>query len=318
LKEGEAKMSETNGNGNGYGSLSTRAMLTGLSISLWGNRRLDKGMSREAAASRGMGEKVGRFNRWLLIEDKLGTPVKEYTTIISIRNKAGEVHREMTLPWMDDGTRINSARNFVEWASTMRDLKNEFDTAVGYFCDQYDHLIMRTKLIMDLAAEEEKKPTMFNQKNYPSASRVRNHFAFNTHVMPLPESVDFRVKLSDVQVTAIKSQIESQLTTTVMNATEHLFERLAEVARRVEHLAIPGSTVQKALARDIESVCAIAERLNIADDPYLTQFAQRIRKELHVEPVFLKTVPEERDALAARATAIINDMTAFMGTGDSL
>lgn len=309
-------MSETNGNGNSIQGLGERALLCGLSISLWGNRRQDKQISREAAASRGMGTKVGRFNRWLLVEDKAGTPVSEYNAIITIRNKAGEVHRDMTLPWMDDGTRINSARNFIEWASAMRELKTEFDTAVDYFCNNYDHLVMRTKLIMDVAAEEEGKPSMFNQGNYPSVSRVRNHFAFNTYVMPLPEAVDFRVKLSDLQVAAIQQRIKGQLNETVMNATEHLFERLADVARRVSHLANPGSTIQKALSRDIESVCAIAERLNIADDPYLNQFAQRIRKELAVEPVLLKTVPTEREALAARADVIISDMSAFMKGAD--
>lgn len=300
-------------NGNELGGLSTRAMLCGLSISMWGNRKLDKAMSREASASRAMGERVGRYNKWLLVQDEEGTPVKEYTAIVSVRNKAGVVHRDMTLPWMDDGTRINSARNYIEWGAAMREQKNAFETAVEHFIREYPNLVMRTKQIMDEAAAKENKPSMFSGRHYPSQAEMMHKFQFTTSVLPLPESTDFRVKLGDSQVKSIRKQIEAHLNSQVMNSTQHLFERLGDLVDRVVLLGEPKSAIQSALVRDIAQVTSIAERLNIAGDRYLDEFARRIRKELSFEPVMLKTCEGEREALAARAARIQSDMSAFMG-----
>lgn len=306
---------DTNGNGHSPGSLSTRAMLVGLSISLWGNRRMDKQISREASESRGMGEKTGRYNRWLLIENRNGDEAKEYKRIVSVRNKSEVIHREMTLPWLDNGTRINSARNYKYWAEAIHEARRDFEEAVDDFVRLYPHLVDRTKLIMDTAAREEDKPSMFNERLYPSQATVRNKFGFSTTTLPLPDAHDFRVELSDVQVGSIRQQIEDNMNSIVMDATRHIYESLYDLVKRIASLGDPKTPIQRALMRDVEEISERARRLNISEDSFLDALATRIKKELTFEPILLKTSEAERDALVDRALAIENDLRAFMGEG---
>lgn len=309
-----------NSNGNHQpGDLSTRAMLCGLSISTWGNRRQDKQISREAAASRGLGERVGRYNRWLLIQDESGTPVREYGAIITARDKAYSTHRELTLPWMEDGLRINSVANFNNWCVAIRSVKNEFESALEHFIKQYPDLVTLTKCIMDSAALREGKQSMFNRFNYPSQSELRRKFQFSDMVLPIPQSSDFRVDLSDSQVASIRQQIEYRKDVWLVDATQHLLEKLDSLVKRVVHLSDPKATIQSALVRDIEQVCSVVESLNITNDKDLSEFTRRIRTELAIDPVLIKTSNKERENLAARASQIQSDMSGFMiGGSDEL
>ena len=299
-------MTHTNGNGHRATRLSERAFLCSVSISMWGNRKQDKTLSREAAASRGMGDKVGCYSKWLLIEDEKGTPVREYVAIENARNKARLIHNDMSAPWLDNGTRINSAENFPEWTGALRRAKQEFMNAVEFFLQEYPGLVEKTKSIMDNAASVEGKPSMFSDKNYPGKAALAAHFRFEIMVQPLGEAKDFRIDMADAQAIAIESERSA-----IQNVTSDLLSRLNDVVGRVVHLGDPKATIQTALIRDLTSVCKLTKRLNIANDPALEDFANRIEKDLQVDPVLLKTAPSERSLLADRAKAILNDMAGY-------
>ena len=290
--------------------LSSRALLCGMNISMWGNRKLDKKISKEVAVQRGLGEQVGRYNKWLLIENDAGAPAKEYQAIVSVRNKAGVVHRDMTLPWLDNGLRIQSSGFSIEWASEMKKLKSEFETAVDFFVRRYPDLIIRTEILMSRAATNG-KPSMFDPNNYPRADVIRGRFVFTTSMLPLPAARDFRVDLPDNMVERIRQNIDEQNKQWLINATQHLLERLSELVARVRHLGDPKSTVQKALVEDIVGVTRTVKKLNIAGDSFIDAFADRIVSELSFDPLHVKTSDHERNELAERAAQIQKDMAAF-------
>ena len=296
---------------NGNGSLSTRAMLVSLEINMWTARRLDKKITNEVAKDYGVGAAVGRYNKCLLIEDINGTPAKEFKAVESAGNAARNEHYTQSLPWGQEGSRIVTAANFIEWANAMREAKDVFLKARQDFIDAYPRLVEQSRRYLT-QMEATTGKTMFNESNYPTQARIERKFRFATGVLPLPDAGDFRVQLSSPQVAAIKAQIEGTINATVETATQDLFERLNDLARRVAHLGDPKSVIQKALAQDIKSVCAIAGRLNLTGNTYLDAFRERIVKELSFAPDMLKAVPEEREALAARASQIQSDMAAFM------
>lgn len=319
-------MTTANGNGTFSFDLSKRAFKVSLTINMWTARRLDKKVTRQVADDHGMGDQIGRYNKALLIEDINGKVAKEFKELETAGNAARNTHYEQTLPWGQDGSRVITAANFIEWANAMREARNTFIRKRDTLVEAYPRLIRQSERLMEEGAELQRQKlrrqgkfdeanavvSLFDARNYPTTESIKTRFRFATGSEPLPTSGDFRTELSDNQVRMIKEQIESQIHSTVEAANQDLLERLYNIAKRCAHLGDPKSVLQKALAQDVQSVCAIAGRLNLTGNTWIETFRHRIQKELAHTPDMLKAVPEEREALAARASRIQNDMAAFM------
>src|SRR5579871_6581159 len=96
------------------GSLSERAMLAGITIRMWTNRREDKAVSLQVAQDYGVDQQVGRYNKFLLVESN-GKPAREYVDVTNAANALRREHMLQTLPWSDDSTRILPASNYMGW-----------------------------------------------------------------------------------------------------------------------------------------------------------------------------------------------------------
>lgn len=308
--------------------LSTRAMLCGLSISLYGNRKQNKVVSQSVADDHGMGEKIGRYNNTLLIRSEKGEAPKEYEAIVSVANNARIAHRDMTLPWMDNGLRINTNINFMEWSEMVRGFKAKFNHAKAEFVSAYPRLVQETKRIMDEAAEkanikEDKLATvqgrqpkiyesMFNAANYLSPDKIANKFAFSEIILPLPEEKDFRVNLASAQVLFIQNRMKEHLSGIVTGATRHLLERLEGIVSKVAGLADPTKRPTSAMGDDIRSICTVARKLNIEQNPELDALATQIENELDVDPMYFATCEGERERTVERAQNIMKTLDRLM------
>src|SRR5579884_3866071 len=80
-------------------SLSSRAMLCSLSISMWSARKHDPAASEEIASRHGAKSDAGRYNKVLL-------PKQALAEIQKIVSEARHEHYFITLPWADDGYRV--------------------------------------------------------------------------------------------------------------------------------------------------------------------------------------------------------------------
>ena len=111
-------------------NISSRAMLAQLSISQWTARKTDKRASAEILSRNDATRDSGRFNKSLVAKHAL-------EGIASVAAAARAAHVEMSLPWMQDGTRILPVDAFNRYTETMQKLRNEFEHAVSDFCDSY-------------------------------------------------------------------------------------------------------------------------------------------------------------------------------------
>jgi hypothetical protein len=94
-------------------SLSSRAMLCALSISMWSARKQDAEASEEIAQRHGAQSDAGRYHKVLL-------PKKALAEIRKIASEARQLHYFMTLPWDDNGYRVLPAAAYMEHTEKMR------------------------------------------------------------------------------------------------------------------------------------------------------------------------------------------------------
>src|SRR5450432_2783796 len=120
-------------------SLTSRAMLCSLSISMWSARKHDKDASEEIATRHGAQTDAGRYHKILL-------PKAALAEIQKIVSEARQEHYFMTLPWDDNGYRVLPAAVYMDHVEKMRTLSNRFTAAVETMSAQFAQLVEQARI----------------------------------------------------------------------------------------------------------------------------------------------------------------------------
>lgn len=278
-------------------NITEKAMLVKLSISQWTARRFDFKATNRVIASYGAKQNAGRFNK-LLIDNPA---VKKYQKAAS---EARMFHYENTLPWGDDEARILPATNYLEYTKRIRELKATFENAVDEFVAEYPTLVERAKIDLN---------SLFSHEDYPDQYSLRSKFRFSAHVSPVPDSADFRVSLTDDEVGRIKSDIESRVKNSVAEAMKDAWGRLLWVIQNtIDRLGKADAVFRNSLIDNMDKLCDVLPRLNLTDDPKLTQIVKEIKESLvPLDPDELRNDKKARKAATVKAESILKKMSAY-------
>jgi hypothetical protein len=271
--------------------LSTKAMLAAVHISLWAARKHDRKASRDVATLNNANEEAGRYNKRLFCE---APKLDEIQTIAGhIRNYFYRV----TLPWSDEGLRILPADLYFEFQAQMRDFAAEFRYAVDEFLDAYDSYVQEAKPMLG---------TLFHLKDYPSAEKVKEKFAFRPEILPIPTGDDFRVSLSEDEQARIARDIDASTRAAIGDGMRDLWTRLYEVTHHMaSRLADPEARFHGTLVSNVCDLVELLPRLNIVGDPHLASLTEQVRKQLCQHSAdLLRNSPTTRQQTAASAAAI--------------
>jgi len=280
-------------------NITEKAMLVRLTISQWTGRRYDFKATRRLTEAHGAKADSGRFNKMLV--DNI--EVKKYQHAASA---ARVFHYENTLPWGDDNIRILPSDNYLFYTQKMRELKSKFEKAYNEFIEEYPALIEKAE--KDLSG-------LFSSKDYPAAWELESKFAFDIHVTPVPTANDFRVSLSDDDLTRIKSDIEANVKDSIVTAMGVAWKRLfIAVKHMAVKLADDDAVFRNSLIGNIAELCDLLPRLNITNDPKLIEIIKDARKALvPLDPKDLRDKQIDRKKATVKAAAVLKKMTAYMG-----
>ena len=285
-------------------SLSSRAMLCSLSISMWSARKHDPDASQEIAQRHGAQADAGRYHKVLL-------PKAALAEIQKIVSDARQEHYFMTLPWDDNGYRVLPAAAYMDHAEKMRELANRFTPAVEALAREFGKLVEEAKVRLG---------GLFRSEDYPSPDELCSKFSFETKVMPLPDAGDFRVTLGDEEKERIKRQIITAVEASLQVASRDLWQRLYEavshLAERLSAYKVTGVGVEHpfrdTVVTNLVRLVDVLPKLNVTGDPELERLAAEVRASLLVDPQELRKSESMRSETAKAATAICDRMTAYM------
>jgi hypothetical protein len=302
-------------------SLSSKAMLSSVSISMWSACKYDAQVSDEIARRHNAQTDAGRYNKKLLPRDAL----EELTKITS---EARSDHYFLTLPWSDEGWRVLPAAAYMDHSKKMREHLAQFEPAVTRFVERFPDLVA------EQSSEHSRLGTMFNIDDYPGMTRdtagtlilarpqeLRDKFSFKTDVKPFPDAADFRVSLGDEDRQRIQRQIMASVAADLQLGTRELWQRLYKVVRHMsERLAEynaseEGKTrkVYDSWVTNVVEIVDVLPKLNITKDQELERMAAEVRVSLLVDPDELRKSETARTDTAKAAAAIAARMAAYMG-----
>ncbi len=288
-------------------SLSSRAMLCSLSISMWSARKHDPEASEEIATIHGAKADAGRYNKVLL-------PKQALAEIQKIVSEARHEHCFMTLPWGDDGYRVLPAAAYLEHVAKMRELSNRFAPAVDALALRFEQLVTEAKTRLG---------GLFRDEDYPPVAELRAKFSFETKVMPLPDAGDFRVCLGDDEKERIKRQITATVEASLQVASRDLWQRLYEavkhMADRLHAYRVTEEGVEHpfrdTLVSNLVRLVEVLPKLNVTRDPELERLTAQVGASLLVDPKELRQSESIRTETAKAAAAIAERMASYMGFG---
>lgn len=276
--------------------LSQKALLACLNISQWTGRKLDKKATGHVQTTFLTDSRVGNYTKKLL---------PGASELEEIQTQAGAIRKfyyEQTLPWMSDGSRIISSKNYLNFVNEFRNKKQRFDAAVDEFLKVYPTL---------QANAQSKLGALYNGSEYPDMHALKALFQCNVSFLPLPEVQDFRTEVLDSEKDAFIAkmrEVENQ-------AMRDCWTRLhSVVAKAADKLNQPNAVFRDTLFENISEICSLLPKLNITDDPNLETARVEVESLIAgISPDRVRVNPTERDAAAKQLADITSRMGAFMG-----
>lgn len=289
------------------GKLSERAMLVSLHISSWSGMLVDREVTDEVNESHKAEKEAGRYNKRLVASSFL-------KGVSSAHNSARHAHRVLTLPWEDDGTRILAAAGYMTYTAKMKECRLKAEAEVKAFLQDPDPYIREGKIRLG---------TMFNVDDYPSVDDLKSKFGFDVEVKPMPESGDFRAKLSDDSTKSIIRDIERRTNQRLENAMNDVFRRVQDVvkhmAEKLREFSEPKEGNRAGTIRDtvVYNVSELAQEilpmLNVTDDPRITALQQQLMTDLvEHSPEILRADAKLRKETLSKADRLLKKVQGYM------
>lgn len=281
------------------GSLSEKAMLVDLKISVWTARRFDKTATSDVHTKNNAADDAGRYNKLLVPKSALSGITKRVTAIRTF-------HYKHTMPWDDRGYRILASAMYFEYTASIQALIEDFNRAVDEFCINYPSYIDGAQLVLG---------RLWKEEDYPHVSDIRGKFGVKVDINPMPNGEDFRVNLSDEAALAIKKDIEARKQEYVEKAMSDLWNRLHDVVQKMAvTLKDPDREFKKSLLGNIRDLVKILPDMNIAGDPQLEDMTREIESTLlDVEPTDLRVDLKTRAEKADMAQKVLDKMAGYTG-----
>ena len=275
--------------------ITQKAMLAAVHISIWTATKHDRKVSRDVADRHGARERVGRYNKQLL----MGAEKLE-----DLKTLAGQIRQhfyKITLPWSDEGFRLLPSHFLFDLTARMREFEAGFSSGVDQFLSVYPDYIREARAELG---------TLFRDSDYPSVDKLREKFNIKLEILPIPTGDDFRVSMSAEEQARIARDIDANVRGSLTRGTEDLWKRLREVvSHMVDRLREPESRFHASLVTNISDLVTLLPRLNVNQDPDLDRFAAQIRESLcNYTAQELKKHDVLRATTAAEAAGIVARM----------
>lgn len=280
-------------------TLTERAMVMNLSISIWQGYRLDKAASAKVTADNGAAADAARVNKHLV-------PKEALAPVVTAANAIRTHFYENTLPWRDNGDRLMTRKLYMGFIETHERLASVFREEVEIFLTKrYPSAVEQAGFRMG---------ELFKQDDYPAVSELRRRFAVHLDIDAITTADDFRVQIDQEQVDKVKASMESAAERRVQAAMADVWKRLAEtVGYFLERMDKPDAIFRDSTIDNIAELVELIPGLNVLDDPAIEQVRQQVQARLTgVDPKDIRKNPDLRAELAGEAKQIMTQMEGFM------
>jgi hypothetical protein len=248
-------------------SISASAVLVELNISVWPATIKDERISEQVTNAASAVADAGQFRKNLFAGTSLRKDIEKHAARARLYNNM------RTLPWADKGERLLPTKLFMDWKISMSTYQHSFDTMCDTFFQNYGILVSQAQTNLR---------GLFNPDDYPPLEEVKEKFAFNLTVKPVPESGDFRLDIPATDLAEIKQEFENQQTQKLADAMRTPWERLHTMLTAMSDKLAKGKDADAKMrwhdsfiSNPLE-LCQLLTAMNISNDPKLEEARKQL------------------------------------------
>jgi len=290
-------MSDLNATITNVTSIASSAMLVEMNISLWTARKLDKKVSEEVNTSKSASKTAARVNKNLLADEPKLEAITSYAA--ACRNWLNRV----TLPWSDNGLRIVTTAQFMDFKRELDERKQEFDTLVADFVQMYPTLI---------SAQAFKLGAMFSRDEYPTPDSIEHKFGFRYTFMPVPDSGDWRVDIDAQAKQELANHYAAEYQRRVEQSMLDVWGRVRDAVQHMSEVltvdeAGKGKRFHESVLNKTVELCDMLKHLNVTNDAELEKARVALESALlGVTVEDIRKQPAVKQDVKARMDAILD------------
>ena len=209
-------------------SLASASVLVTVDMSIWAATKLDKGISNEVTTAKKASRKAGRFVKHLLADNPT------HRAIVNYRQNIYNWLKYETYEWAGSQRCLPHVR-LPRFMEEYQQHEVQFYGRVEAFCAEYP------TIISDMAFAQ---GDMFDQKEYPDTSIVRDKFRMNLITSEVPLG-DFRCQIAQDLADDLFKHYSSQTDRIVKEILSRQATQLIEVMESLSHCCTTDESTDK-------------------------------------------------------------------------
>lgn len=282
--------------------LSERAFMVSLQIRMPEFRKAAKREARDLDSQTGAARGTYSASKALLASGALDK-------MRNISNKARKDVDVRSLPWLRNGVNILPTELYMETVAIVSEAERQFWAIYqNDFRPSYPDLVQEAQARLNGA---------FDRSEYPSLRRLDHKFGWDWLVLPMPETGDWRARLSaDEEQAIIEREAAKADAALDASAVKELYARLHDVVATLktglsEYTGKREGSFRDTLVTNIERLLDRMPALNVTDDAGLAAMAADVRAMLSV-PDVLRQSETLRESKIEQAEKLLAGMAGYL------
>jgi len=286
----------------GIDVLKNKAMKITLNRRKLNRNAIDKDISIEVKDMKGVTENGAlRVNKSLFSKQATDTYMKLY-------NEASKYYYRCTTPWDNNGWRLLSVDMFEEFTKRFKKFTMDYRSAVVDFINQVESHVEEAKGILGSAFKIEDYK-FISANGSVDRQMLEDCFELSLEFDVITAGEDIRCELTEADRDAIAEQVNKASLAKFARTQEAIAKQLVDcIGALHERLSGSDNVFRDTLIGNLEDLCDLVPRMNIAGDEAMNKLAQDAKRDLcSWDPQTLRTNEEVREAVSKRADNLLKN-----------
>jgi hypothetical protein len=287
--------------------LKTKALMVRLTRKKLNRNKMDKAISVEVRDSKKVTDDSAlRVNKSLFTKKS----VEDY---MSIYTEASKYFYRVTSPWDDKGWRLLSVDIYEDFVKRFKGFTREYREKVFSFIDSVQSHVEDSKAMLGDAFDPNDYRFIASNGSVDQQALL-DQFALEVDYNTVTDGNDLRASLTEADRQIIASQIDEQNKVKFAKVNESIIENLHDCILAIhDRLCDENNIFRDTLITNLEELCDLIPKMNIADDPAINAMAAEAKASLAKwEPAVLREVPTLRKEVADGAKKILDNMKGML------
>lgn len=195
---------------------------------------------------------------------KLMDDSQKFKAVQSKMNEAYLWHRNITLPFLDNGMRMLNVEKLEDYMQAVSKYKSEIQRLLLDLKPEWDQ---------EIAKDMQRLGGLANPKDYPTWQEIEYKYEIDVKVLPVPEASDFRFEVDQ----EIVNELDNLKKQAKIDGRKEVFGRVEKfVSNAIENCSKEKPRIHETMLGNMADLADIMKYLNVHSDPEMDIVSEKL------------------------------------------